>query len=99
MVPKRRATYELHLQGDAVSQGGHPVDSWVPRGLRRDDAARYVGLSPSKFDELVTSGIMPKPQLISGCVVWDRQKLDTAFDNLPDQLEKLNRGRWKVVAV
>lgn len=42
---------------------------------------------------------MPKPQLISGCVVWDRQKLDTAFDNLPDQLEKLNRGRWKVVAV
>ena len=26
------------------------------RGLRREEAARYVGISPSKFDELVKAG-------------------------------------------
>lgn len=31
------------------------------RGLRREEAARYVGISPTKFDELVTDGRMPEP--------------------------------------
>jgi hypothetical protein len=72
--------------------------SW-PRGLRREAAATYVGVGITKFDEMVTSGLMPKPQLVAGCVVWDRVKLDAAFDNLPDQESKMDRGRWKSVAV
>jgi predicted DNA-binding transcriptional regulator AlpA len=54
-----------------------------PRGLRRDTAAAYVGVSPSKFDEWVSDGRMPKPKRVDGCVVWDRFALDQAFDALP----------------
>ena len=55
-----------------------------PRGLRRSDAAHYVGVSPSKFDAWVIEGCMPKPKRQDGCVVWDRYALDRAFEQLPD---------------
>jgi predicted DNA-binding transcriptional regulator AlpA len=52
------------------------------RGLRREEAALYVGVSPTKFDELVRDGRMPKPKRIDGCVVWDVRRLDMAWDAL-----------------
>lgn len=52
------------------------------RGLRRVEAAAYVGLSPSKFDELVQDGRIPPPFAIDGCRVWDIHELDEAFDAL-----------------
>lgn len=52
------------------------------RGLRREDAARYIGLSASKFDELVRDGRLPRPARIDGCVIWDVRKLDLACDEL-----------------
>jgi excisionase family DNA binding protein len=55
-----------------------------PRGLSRVEAAAYVGISPTKFDELVKDGRMPAPKRINGRVVWDRLKLDAAFEALPD---------------
>jgi len=64
------------------------ADRW-PRGLRRQEAAKYVGLSASKFDELVDDGRMPRPVRIDGCVRWDRQALDDAFDALSDQAESV----------
>ena len=54
------------------------------RGLRREEAAAYLGFSARKFDELVTDGRMPKPKRIDGVVVWDIHRLDSAFDSLPD---------------
>lgn len=56
-----------------------------PRGLQREVAARYVGISPTKFDELVTDGRMPAPKRIDGRKVWDRRALDDAFDALPTE--------------
>lgn len=56
----------------------------APRGLQREAAAGYVGISPSKFDELVRDGRMPPPKLIDRRKVWDRNALDSAFDDLPD---------------
>jgi predicted DNA-binding transcriptional regulator AlpA len=53
------------------------------RGLSRTDAAVYIGLSPSKFDELVNDGRMPKPIAIDSRKVWDRHELDAAFDAFP----------------
>jgi predicted DNA-binding transcriptional regulator AlpA len=53
-----------------------------PRGLRRDAAAGYVGISPTKFDELVADGRMPKPFTVDSCVIWDRWALDRAIDEL-----------------
>lgn len=52
------------------------------RGLRREEAARYVGVSPTKFDDLVRDGRMPKAKRIDGCVVWDLRRLDAAWDAL-----------------
>jgi len=60
----------------------------VPRrGLRREDAARYVGVSTAKFDECVKDGRMPKPFRIDGCVIWDLRRLDAAFDALSEVVE------------
>jgi predicted DNA-binding transcriptional regulator AlpA len=58
--------------------------SLAPRGLSRVQAAEYIGVGVTKFDEMVGDGRMPKPKRIDGRIVWDRVKLDEAFDVLDD---------------
>lgn len=58
--------------------------SLPPRGIRREAAAAYVGVSPRKFDEMVQDGRMPPAKKIDGARVWDIRRLDLAFDKLPD---------------
>ena len=59
----------------------------VPRrGLSRDEAAMYIGVSAAKFDELVADGRMPAPVRIDGRKVWDLRSLDLAFDALRGRL-------------
>jgi predicted DNA-binding transcriptional regulator AlpA len=58
--------------------------SLAPRGLSRVQAAEYIGIGATKFDELVASGTMPKPKRIGGRTVWDRVRLDEAFAALDD---------------
>lgn len=60
--------------------------SLPPIGLSRVEAATYIGVSPSKFDQLVGDGRMPRPKLIDGRNVWHRPALDAAFLALPDDL-------------
>lgn len=55
------------------------------RGLSREESALFVGVSPSKFDEMVADKRMPPPKEIDGRVVWDLIKLDVAFEALPDR--------------
>jgi predicted DNA-binding transcriptional regulator AlpA len=52
------------------------------RGLNRQEAALYIGISASLFDELVKSAEMPKPAHIKRRTVWDRHQLDECFDAL-----------------
>lgn len=59
--------------------------SLPPRGLSRVQAAAYIGVSPSLFDEMVRDGRMPKPKTINSRKVWDKEKLDDAFAALPDE--------------
>lgn len=54
------------------------------RGLRKLEAAVYVGVTPTKFDEWVSGGRMPKPKRIDGVIVWDMRALDIYFEALPD---------------
>ena len=54
-----------------------------PRGLGRIDAAAYIGISPSKLDQLIEDGRMPRPRRIDGRVLWDRFELDDAWERLP----------------
>jgi predicted DNA-binding transcriptional regulator AlpA len=62
--------------------------SLPPRGLSRVQAAAYVGVSPTLFDQLVADGRMPRPKRINSRVVWDRIQLDAAFAALPDGEEE-----------
>ena len=57
------------------------------RGLRRVEAAIYVGISATKFDEMVKDGRMPRPKRIDGTTVWDQRRLDLAFEGLPEEGE------------
>jgi predicted DNA-binding transcriptional regulator AlpA len=55
----------------------------VPRrGLSRDEAAMYIGISAAKFDAMVTDGRMPAPIRVDARKVWDIRSLDLAFDAL-----------------
>lgn len=66
-----------------------PVDPSAPRrGLRHAMAAAYVGVSESKFDELVKDGRMPAPIKLDGCAIWDVRRLDLAFDALSEPVRK-----------
>lgn len=58
--------------------------SYPPRGMSRTVAARYIGVSATKFDEMVKSSHMPKPKRIGIRTVWDRWAIDHAFSDLPD---------------
>lgn len=68
----------------------------VPRrGLSRQEAARYVGISVSKFDELMREGQMPQPFRIGSRVIWDLRKLDIAFDVLSGPEEADSFAGWE----
>jgi hypothetical protein len=54
------------------------------RGLSRLQAATYIGISPTLFDEMVADGRMPKPKMINARRLYDRFALDAAFTELPD---------------
>jgi predicted DNA-binding transcriptional regulator AlpA len=66
---------------------GRDLQRIDPRGLSRTEAAAYVGVSPSLFDAMVKDGRMPEPKRINSRVVWDRRRLDDAFEALPDIAE------------
>jgi hypothetical protein len=58
--------------------------SLAPRGLSGVQAAEYIGIGVTKFDEMVDDARMTRPKRIDGRLVWDRIKLDEAFDALDD---------------
>ncbi len=68
---------------------------YPPRGMSREEAARYIGVGTTKFDQMVKDGRMPKPKRIDGRTVWDRIKLDDAFTRLQDEnmIDAIRNGR------
>jgi predicted DNA-binding transcriptional regulator AlpA len=72
-------------QADKMKRGPEYIlpQSLPPRGLSREQAAAYIGVSPSLFDTLVKEGRMPTPKRINSRTVWDRLGLDAAFAALP----------------
>jgi predicted DNA-binding transcriptional regulator AlpA len=57
--------------------------------MSRDEAARYIGVGATKFDEMVADRRMPRPKRVDGRVIWDRVKLDMYFTDLPEE-KKVN---------
>jgi excisionase family DNA binding protein len=64
------------------------LDFGWPRGLSREQAASYIGVGTTKFDDMVAAHEMPDARVMGGRVVWDRAELDSAFCNLPHRAEK-----------
>ncbi|GJD57765.1 helix-turn-helix transcriptional regulator [Methylobacterium dankookense] len=58
---------------------------YPPRGMSRTEAARHIGVSASYFDQMVKDGRMPAPKRFGSRVVWDRFRLDAAFDDINDR--------------
>lgn len=50
----------------------------LPRGLTRDQAAAYLGLTPRQFTVRVRNGFYPGP--MPGSSNWDRAALDARLD-------------------
>lgn len=63
----------------------HDPIAYPPRGMDREEAARYIGVGVTKFDQMVADGRMPKPKRVDGRVIWDRLKIEIAFTDLPEE--------------
>lgn len=62
--------------------------AYPPRALRAERAAAYLGMAESTFHKLVAQGVFPPPIKLGGMRLWDRLKLDAAFDNLKSEEEQ-----------
>ena len=60
----------------------------MKRGLNKKEAATYVGISKTKFDDLVSDKRMPPPRLADTKTIWDIRELDDFFERLPVKGEK-----------
>jgi hypothetical protein len=54
----------------------------------------YIGVSASKFDELVRDGRMPPPKRIDARKLWDIRDLDVAFEALPSENQTPRGSTW-----
>ncbi|MFC3227382.1 helix-turn-helix transcriptional regulator [Marinibaculum pumilum] len=54
-----------------------------PFGLDRTQAATYLGVGVTTFDEMVGDGRMPPPREIGRRRLWPRPLLEAAFLQLP----------------
>jgi len=63
------------------------------RGLSRLSAAAYIGISPSKFDELRRANRIPPPKVLDGRLVFTVERLDEFIDALPDE-NQADNDNW-----
>jgi len=57
----------------------------IRRGLSRLEAAAYIGISPSKFDELRKANRVAPPKVLDGRLIFTTERLDNFLDALPDE--------------
>lgn len=54
-----------------------------PVGLSQEEAAAFVGVSPTHFERAVAAGLMPAPREFFGRMLWDAEEVYQAFRRLP----------------
>jgi excisionase family DNA binding protein len=67
---------------EAGAKKSAPTIVSLKRGYSRVEAAAYVGVSTTTFDQLVSDGRLPKAKRIGRRKVWDIRELDPAFEDL-----------------
>ena len=60
---------------------------FVPRLLKAPLASAYLGMSETKFRELVKAGRIAQPLKADGLVRWDLRDLDAYADSLREPAE------------
>ena len=65
----------------------------VRRGLSRMEAAMYLGISPSKFDELRKANRIAPPKVLDGRLIFTVERLDEFLDSLPDE-NQISNDDW-----
>jgi hypothetical protein len=86
----RRGTMANH----SIAADRHGI---TPRGLRREQAAFYIGISPSKFDSERKAGKIPPPKPLFGVMVYDRHELDVLFDGAAPIIAANDNNEWDSV--
>lgn len=67
------------------------------RGLQRLEAAQYVGVGATKFDEMVRTGRAPPPRIVDDIRLWDIFELDDYFPpRLPVHDKEIIKGVYVV---
>ena len=66
-----------------MAQYDHLPSGTLPFMVCRDAAAALVGVSASKFDEMVGDGRMPEPRTADARVLWETDELRSACRLLP----------------
>ena len=64
--------------------------AYPPIGLRRTEAAAYVGVGTTLFDEMVDDGRMPEPRRAGRRKIWIRPELEAHATALPVDGESEN---------
>ena len=83
---------KLDRLGQSTLKAQRPV---APRrGLNRTEAAQYIGVGTTKFDQLVHEREMPQPKKIGGRSVWDIVALDSAFDEIGSPTSANAANAW-----
>ena len=67
-------------------------------GLAESEAAAAVGVSASKFRQLVSDRRMPKPRRIDGRLIYDVDELRAAFKSMPHDGDVGEVDTWAGVA-
>lgn len=63
-------------------------------GLGEVEAAASVGISSTKFRELVEKGSMPRPRHVGGRLIYDVDELRAAFKALPHDRDEAEVDTW-----
>ena len=80
------------------SSGSSPdIPLFLPRGMRPNIAAHYLGCTPFHIEELMRNGILPF-RILGGQRVVDVEDLDKYFESLPKQTGRVS-GRGKFLRV
>ena len=67
-----------------------PIRPIVRRGFSRREAATYIGISSSKFDELRKANRIAPPKVLDGRLIFTVERLDEFLDLLPDENQTSN---------
>ena len=67
----------------------------VVLGLPELEAAAAIGLSQTKFREMVAAGTMPEPRVVGGKLVYDIEEIRAAFKALPHRGGDEEEDSWQ----